>query len=191
MENSIENEFYKILGRMSEKQQQLKMVIETLKNRLEPHLVKLFDMLELSMQEQIEAVTTIIKRDRDRNKTKKICDYCKRPGHIRRNCFELLRYSLGWQERQQNKSLANGNIGRRWNHGHFISAVSSGKPSGAVTEALEEYKSKLMSVSNNGLNEHAASFHSARGSNSLHEQNNYNGVPWIIDSGAKIGRAHV
>ena len=61
MENSIENEFYKILGRMSEKQQQLKMVIETLKNRLEPNLVKFFDMLELSMQEQIEAVTTIIK----------------------------------------------------------------------------------------------------------------------------------
>jgi hypothetical protein len=154
MQKSIENMLCKILGRMCEMQQQLKMVNEVFKHRPEPNLVKLFDMLELSMKEQIEAMTTVVKRDQVRDKTRIICDYCKRPGHIKRNCFELVGYPAGWQARQHNKSLANGNTERRQSNVHFTSAVSTSKQSGKVAKTLEEYKCKFMSASDDGFVKH-------------------------------------
>ena len=40
--------------------------------------------------------------DRD-GKMRVLCHHCKRPGHVKKKCFDLIGYPSGWQQRQVNK----------------------------------------------------------------------------------------
>uniref|UniRef100_A0ACD5VES3 Uncharacterized protein n=1 Tax=Avena sativa TaxID=4498 RepID=A0ACD5VES3_AVESA len=112
-------------------------------------------------------------RSNYKKKTTSICDNCKRPGHIRRNCFELIGYPPGWQKRPQNRPSSENNNERRFNHSHLTSATSgtqlAPRPSSenntemrfncnhltaatgetqvtAGIQALEEFKAKMMTA---------------------------------------------
>lgn len=84
-------------------------------------------------------------RSHYKKKTGTVCDHCKIPGHIRRNCFELVGYPAGWQKRPQNRPAGENNTERRFNHSHLTAAT--GETQGAAgIKALEEFKAKMMTA---------------------------------------------
>lgn len=90
-----------------------------------------------------------------------ICDNCKKPGHVKQKCFDLIGYPPGWQRKQPNQPNSGSNQQRKKDKVHFTSA---GRESPATAaHALEEFKAKLMNVSTEGSSE-ASNSNGAEGS---------------------------
>ncbi|CAM0907968.1 unnamed protein product [Alopecurus aequalis] len=80
-----------------------------------------------------------------RRKARVICDHCGKPGHLKRKCFELVGYPLGWQRRQPNRFVNEGNCEKNTERGHLTTATGE-LPIAVTARAMEEFKSKLMST---------------------------------------------
>ncbi|XP_071678918.1 uncharacterized protein [Lolium perenne] len=66
------------------------------------------------------------------------CDYCKKTGHIKDNCYKLHGFPPGWQK---GRSQQGGAVGGKWKHANH--AASTGEVPVVDLQALEEFKSKL------------------------------------------------
>jgi hypothetical protein len=110
-----------------------------------------------------------------KKKTRFVCEHCNRPGHMRKDCFELVGYPPGWKRRPQNRPVRGSNTERRFNQSHLSAATDETQVAAGI-QALEEFKAKMMTATTH--NPEAASCSSdAQGANfSLNS--------WIIDSGA-------
>ncbi|KAM0831630.1 hypothetical protein ACQ4PT_065408 [Festuca glaucescens] len=84
-----------------------------------------------------------------------VCDHCKKPGHEKRDCFELVGYPLGWKRRQVNKPMFGGSQERRQGKVNFTS--SSGELPAVTAQAVEEFKAKLMVAASDGPSESSKS----------------------------------
>ncbi|KAM0893935.1 hypothetical protein ACQ4PT_024828 [Festuca glaucescens] len=95
-----------------------------------------------------------------RRKPKVICENCKKTGHIKKNCFDLIGYPPGWH--QQHGRLKIGDArGKKQDRVHLTS--STGELSAAAAQALEEFKSKLLATSTESPAGSVSSFHASRG----------------------------
>jgi hypothetical protein len=109
-----------------------------------------------------------------KKKTRTICENCKRPGHIKRNCFDLVGYPPGWQQKHVNRFIPGNSGEKKQDQVHLVTS-SNDLPQAAV-QALEEFKAKLMAATADGPSE-ASSSHDGKGEDG-------SPTPWIIDSGA-------
>ena len=103
-----------------------------------------------------------------------MCDHCKKPGHVKKDCFELVGYPPGWQQRQINKYYMKNNHEKKQDGAHFTSSAEGLSP--ITLQAFEEFKAKLMPAATEGQRE-ASSSSGIEGEKHLI-------TPWIIDSGA-------
>ncbi|CAM0909126.1 unnamed protein product [Alopecurus aequalis] len=78
-----------------------------------------------------------------------VCDNCKKPGHVKKDCFDLVGYPPGWQRKQPNHPNIGSSRERKQGKVHFTSAESPA----IAAQALEEFKAKLMTVSTEGSSE--------------------------------------
>lgn len=79
-----------------------------------------------------------------KRRSKVLCDHCKKPGHAKKDCFELVGYPPGWQQRQINKYYMANNHDKKQDRAHFTSSTQGLSPK--ALQALEEFKAKLMSA---------------------------------------------
>lgn len=94
-------------------------------------------------------------------RTKGVCDYCKKPGHVKWKCFDLVGYPPGWQQKPPSKFTRGGGSMRRTDRAHFTSPRE--EQSVVTARALEEFKSKLMAASAAGHSENTPEAHSGKG----------------------------
>uniref|UniRef100_A0ACD5VJB3 Uncharacterized protein n=1 Tax=Avena sativa TaxID=4498 RepID=A0ACD5VJB3_AVESA len=90
---------------------------------------------------------------------KMFCDHCKMSNYTRDKCYELHGYPDGMQRKRFN---SNKNIrGNQQNRAHVTSSI--GELSGSAAQALEEFKSKLIladkAVATEGPSSSVSSFH--------------------------------
>ena len=91
-----------------------------------------------------------------KRRNKVVCDHCKRPGHMKKDCFELIGYPLGWQQRKINRFNGSDNsLEKKQDRVHLAS--STGELPAIAAQALEEFKAKLMAVTAEGSSEAAIS----------------------------------
>ncbi|XP_037455802.1 uncharacterized protein LOC119326207 [Triticum dicoccoides] len=87
-----------------------------------------------------------------RRRNKVVCDHCKMPGHVKKNCFELVGYPPGWKQRQTSRFNGSGNnFEKKQDRAHLTSSTKE-LPATAA-HALEEFKAKLMAVATEGSSE--------------------------------------
>ncbi|CAM0954931.1 unnamed protein product [Alopecurus aequalis] len=107
-------------------------------------------------------VQASVARNDFKRKSRVVCEHCKRPGHMKMDCFEIIGYPPGWKQRQHNRFRVGDNREKNQERVHFTSATEESSTSSSA-QALEAFKSKLMAASNEGSTEFASSFHAARG----------------------------
>ncbi|CAM0947828.1 unnamed protein product [Alopecurus aequalis] len=94
-------------------------------------------------------------------KTRAVCDHCKRPGHLKKDCFDLVGYPPGWQPKQFSRFTSGSSKFKGPSRAHL---TLSGREQLAVTaQALEEFKAKLMASTAEGP-EITVDAHSGKGS---------------------------
>ncbi|CAM0907227.1 unnamed protein product [Alopecurus aequalis] len=94
-------------------------------------------------------------------KTRAVCDHCKRPAHLKKDCFDLVGYPPGWQPKQFSKFTSGSSKFKGPSQAHL---TLSGREQSAVTaQALEEFKAKLMASTAEGP-EITVDAHSGKGS---------------------------
>ena len=108
-------------------------------------------------------------------KPKMVCDHCKKPGHLKKSCFDIVGYPPGWQPKQFNRFTSGGSNARRPDRAHLT--LFGGERSAVTTQALEEFKGKLMANTSEGPAEATSDAHSGKGTKNCL-------TSWIIDSGA-------
>lgn len=87
-----------------------------------------------------------------RRRNKVVCDHCKMPGHVKKNCLELVGYPPGWKQRQTSRFNSSGNnFEKKQDRAHLTSSTKE-LPATAA-HALEEFKAKLMAVATEGSSE--------------------------------------
>lgn len=97
-----------------------------------------------------------------KRKTRTACDHCKKPGHLKKDCFDIVGYPPGWQPRQFTRLTGGGSNAKRPSQAHL---TLSGREESAVTaQALEEFKSKVMANTAEGPAETTSDVHSGKGS---------------------------
>jgi hypothetical protein len=79
-----------------------------------------------------------------RRKPRVVCDHFKKLGHLRKNCFEIVGYPSGWQQRQHNIFPMNDKREKKQGRAHLTSATEESTAFSA--QALDAFKSKLMST---------------------------------------------
>uniref|UniRef100_A0ACD5WSP5 Uncharacterized protein n=1 Tax=Avena sativa TaxID=4498 RepID=A0ACD5WSP5_AVESA len=90
-----------------------------------------------------------------KKRSRVVCDHCKKLGHVKKDCFELVGYPPGWQQRQINKYNMANNHDKKQERAHFTSSTEGLSP--IALQALEEFKAKLMSASTEGPHEASSS----------------------------------
>ena len=95
-----------------------------------------------------------------RRKPKVVCDHCKQTGHIKKNCFDLIGYPPGWQQRHGRLKFGDAR-GKKQDRVRLTSSTS--ELSAAVAQALEEFKSKLLAASNEVPAGSVSSYHASQG----------------------------
>jgi hypothetical protein len=99
--------------------------------------------------------------DYSRN-TRMVCDNCKKPGHLKKDCFDIVGYPPGWKPKQFSRFRSGSSNAKRSSQAHL---TLSGREQSAVTaQALEEFKSKIMATTAEGPAETTSSTHSGKGS---------------------------
>lgn len=92
----------------------------------------------------------------------KVCDYCKQPGHLKKNCFDLVGYPPGWQPKKFNRFTSGSSNARRTERAHLT--LSREEPSAVTAQALEEFKGKLMANTTEGPTGTTSNAHCGKGS---------------------------
>ncbi|XP_044319290.1 uncharacterized protein [Triticum aestivum] len=95
-------------------------------------------------------------------KPKMVCDHCKKPGHLKKSCFDIVGYPPGWQPKQFNRFTSGGSNARRPDRAHLT--LFGGERSAVTAQALEEFKGKLMANTSEGPAEATSDAHSGKGS---------------------------
>jgi hypothetical protein len=57
-----------------------------------------------------------------KQKKRVVCDHCKKLGHVKKDCFDLVGYPSGWQQRHVNKPMFSGSDERRQDKVNFSSS---------------------------------------------------------------------
>ena len=94
-------------------------------------------------------------------KPKMVCDHCKKPGHLKKSCFDIVGYPPGWQPKQFNRFTSGGSNARRPDRAHLT--LFGGERSAVTAQALEEFKGKLMANTSEGPAEATSDAHSGKG----------------------------
>jgi transposase InsO family protein len=112
------------------------------------------------------------------------CDYCKKKGHSKENCYKLHGFPPGWQK---GRSQQGGVVGGKWKNANH--AAPTGEVPAVDLQALEEFKSKLKisegSSSSQGSSKADSSFFvTSEGMKSQAHTSTTQSRSWIIDTGA-------
>ncbi|GMJ03310.1 hypothetical protein HRI_004000200 [Hibiscus trionum] len=124
----------------------------------------------------------------------KRCQHCDKSGHLKEECFELIRYPVNWRNNQQNRGVNDrrnkNNFRQKQRYGNIAttdcqSSDSNENPHGQIQQALgltTEQCAKLMQIigdtSGNAINFGGEVMTNFAGKNSLFHKT------WIVDSGA-------
>ncbi|CAM0949877.1 unnamed protein product [Alopecurus aequalis] len=94
-------------------------------------------------------------------RTRGVCEHCKKPGHVKWKCFDLVGYPPGWQKKPSGRFTRGGSSMRRTDRAHFT--TSREEQSAVTAQALEEFKAKLMATTVAGPSETTPDTHTEKG----------------------------